>query len=181
MLALRWRNKRDVYILSTNHAIVELTEVDWTWRINNIRRHWSPTVWLNIIKEWLELISKIKCWPVPLLRENSWKAIENFFFTCLTWLCLIHISWRKKNTQSRKIDDYRINITETILKHVQLPDYTRHGTSSQGITPLRLQAILKPFFKAYWYNTSKKTQLIHVKFAINRKKMKRDELGMHKM
>ncbi|KAF7382977.1 hypothetical protein HZH66_013379 [Vespula vulgaris] len=30
-----------------------------------------------------------------------------------------------------------------------LPDYTRHGTSSQGITPLRLQAILKPFFKAY--------------------------------
>ena len=52
--------------------------------------------------------------------------------------------------------NYRIDTAEAILKHVQLPDYTRRGKSAESTTPLRLQAQYWTHFTRHIDGTPKK-------------------------
>lgn len=57
------------------------------------------------------------------------------------WLFNSFITHKKiTNKRKQTYVDYRINVAEAILKHIQLPDYITRGKSSQIVTPLRLQA-----------------------------------------
>ncbi|KAL2717623.1 piggyBac transposable element-derived protein 4-like [Vespula squamosa] len=138
LLALRWKDKRDDYLLSTKHTMVELTEVT--------RKQHKKTLKPNCVIEYKKGMAGIKlqkqmlaCFPIMRKFIKGYRKL--FFYMSDMALFNTYIMKKKIYDQGKQTYvDYRINIAEAILQHVQLPDYTRRGTSSLGITPLRLQA-----------------------------------------
>ena len=146
LLAIRWKDKRDVYMLTTKHALVEFTEVT----DRQARTKWKP----NCVIEYnngmggIDLNDQtLACFPIMRKYLKGYKKL--FFY--MSDMALFNTYILKKQLQDsgrQSYVNYRIDIAEAILKYVQLPDYTRRLTSAGYETPMHLQA-------QYWAHFAK--------------------------
>ncbi|XP_014487785.1 PREDICTED: piggyBac transposable element-derived protein 4-like isoform X3 [Dinoponera quadriceps] len=111
LLALKWRDKKDVHILSTKHSNADLINT-------GKRRKNKGGDSENIIK------------PASVLEYNKDMAFYN-----------AHVLYSKINcTTKAGITSFRLAIAEELLEQLSLPNYKRRGRPSSSDTPFRLAA-----------------------------------------
>ncbi|XP_043501587.1 piggyBac transposable element-derived protein 4-like [Polistes fuscatus] len=111
LLTLKWRDKKDVHILSTKHSSANLINT-------SKRRKNEGGDCENIIK------------PASVLEYNKDMAFYN-----------AHVLYSKMNcTTKADITSFRLTIAEELLEQYSLPNYKRRGRPSSSDTPFRLAA-----------------------------------------
>lgn len=123
LIALRWKDRRDVYMISTKHESVEMVEQS------------DKQLQKETVDHQDQMLS---CFPI---MRKVIKGYRKLFFY-ISDMALFNTYIMHKIMRSRKREsyvDYRVNIAEAILQNVQLPDYKMRG-KSVSIEPLRLQA-----------------------------------------
>ncbi|XP_017759329.1 PREDICTED: piggyBac transposable element-derived protein 4-like [Eufriesea mexicana] len=135
VLALKWRDKRDVYMMSTKHETAEMTS-------QGSKRTLKP----NCITEYnkgmngIDLQDQIlACFPIMRKYMKGYKKI--FFYLFDIGLFNSYILWKKLNDGKKQCYvDYKINIAESLLKKMPKPIYKERGVLSSGDAPDRLCA-----------------------------------------
>lgn len=154
LLALRWKDKRDVYMLTTKHASVELTEV----RNNQGRTKLKPNCVIDYNKGMggIDLNDQmLACFPIMRKYLKGYKKLF-FYMSDMALFNTYVINKQLQNPGKQSYVNYRIDIAEAILKYVQLPDYTKRVKSAETATPLRLQAQYWAHFAKHIDGTPKK-------------------------
>ncbi|XP_035737763.1 piggyBac transposable element-derived protein 4-like [Vespa mandarinia] len=137
LIGLRWKDKRDVYIISMKHETVEMVE-----QLNKeLQKIIKPKSILEYNKgmgavDYQDQI--LACFPI---MKKVIKGYRKLFFY-MSYMALFNTYIIHKAIHSRKREtyvDYRINIAEAILQIVKLPDYKMHGKST-SVETFRLQA-----------------------------------------
>lgn len=121
LLALRWKDKRDVYMISTKHESVEMVE--------HIDKQFKKTMKPKCILEYNKGMGGIDrqdqmlaCFPIMRKVIKGYRKL--FFYMsdiALFNTYIIHKTIHRPRKETYV--DYRLNIAELILKNVQLPDY----------------------------------------------------------
>ncbi|XP_046142229.1 piggyBac transposable element-derived protein 4-like [Osmia bicornis bicornis] len=138
LIALRWKDKRDVYMISTKHETVEMVEQS----NKQLQKVIKPKCILEYNKGMGAVDHQdqmLACFPI---MRKVIKGYRKLFFY-MSDMALFNTYIMHKAIHSRKREtfvDYRINIAEAILQIVELPDYKMRGKSTSVETPLRLQA-----------------------------------------
>lgn len=135
ILAIKWKDKRDVYIMTTKHETVEMTT-------QGSNRTPKP----NCITEYnkgmngIDLQDQIlACFPVMRKYMKGYKKI--FFYLFDIGLFNSYILRNKINNGKKQCYvDYRINIAESLLENMPKPNYRERGQLSSGDMPERLHA-----------------------------------------
>lgn len=137
LIALRWKDKRDVYMISTKHESVEMVEQS----DKKLQKVMKP----NCIVEYNKGMGAVDhqdqmlfCFPI---MRKAIKGYRKLFFY-MSDMALLSTYIMHKIMHGRKKESYvqyRVKIAETILQNVRLPDYKTRGKST-SIEPLRLQA-----------------------------------------
>ncbi|XP_017795072.1 PREDICTED: piggyBac transposable element-derived protein 4-like [Habropoda laboriosa] len=137
LIALRWKDKRDVYMLSTKHKTIEMVEES----NKQLQKVMKPKCIVEYNKGMGGVDRQdqaLACFPI---MRKAMKGYRKLFFY-ISDMALFNTYIMQKTIYSRKREtyvDYRVNIAEAILQIVKLPDYKMRGKSSVE-TPLRLQA-----------------------------------------
>ena len=138
LLVMRWKDKRDVYILSTKHENAEM--VEYTDKQKN--KIMKPKCILEYNKGMGRIDQQdqmLACFPI--MRKYS-KGYRKVFFY-MSDMALFNTFIMYKTIHNRRNEgyvDFRINIAEALLKNVKLPEYKKCGRSAPSEDPLRLQA-----------------------------------------
>ncbi|XP_043529386.1 piggyBac transposable element-derived protein 4-like [Frieseomelitta varia] len=138
ILALKWKDKRDVHIISTKHETAEMTEqgkgqFNSTSKPKCVIEHNKGMVGIDRQDRMLA------CFPV--MRKYTKKYRKVFFYVFDMALFNSYILFKKINTEKKQsYAEYRIEIAESLLKNVPLPEYKGRGRLSNGDSPQRLHA-----------------------------------------
>lgn len=135
ILAIKWKDKRDVYIMTTKHETVEMTT-------QGSNRTPKP----NCITEYNKRMNGIDlqdqilaCFPVMRKYMKGYKKI--FFYLFDIGLFNSYILRNKINNGKKQCYvDCRINIAESLLENMPKPNYRERGQLSSGDMPERLHA-----------------------------------------
>lgn len=138
LIALRWKDKCDVYVLSPKHETIEMVE-----QSNKELRKVIKSICILEYNKGMDAVDRqdqiLSCFPI---MRKVIKGYQKLFFY-ISDMALFNTYIVHKAIHSRKKEsyvDYRIIIAEAILQVVKLPDYKRRGKSTSGETPLRLRA-----------------------------------------
>ena len=118
LLALRWTNKRDVYMISTKHESVEMVEQS----DKELQKVMKPKCILAYNKGMGAVDHQdqmLSCFPI---MRKVIKGYRKLFFY-MSDMALFNTYIMHKTMHSRKKEtyvDYRINIAETILQNTEL-------------------------------------------------------------
>ncbi|XP_015437848.1 PREDICTED: piggyBac transposable element-derived protein 4-like [Dufourea novaeangliae] len=138
ILAVRWKDKRDVYVLTKKHASVEMTEAT----DKRDRTKFKPNCVIDYNKGMgaIDLNDQmLACFPIMRKYIKGYKKLF-FYMTDMGLYNTYVIKKQLQDPRRQSYVNYRIDIAEAILKYVQLPDYTRRGKSAEIQTTMRLQA-----------------------------------------
>ena len=138
LLAIKWKDKRDVFILSTKHTTVAMTE--------QIKKQHNPTWKPKCIVEYNKGMigvdrqdQMLACFPLMRKCMKGYRKI--FFYLFDMALFNSFILHNKINNEKRQgYAEYKVKIAELLLENTPLPNYNRKGQLSNGDLPLRLQA-----------------------------------------
>nr|XP_003706754.1 PREDICTED: piggyBac transposable element-derived protein 4-like [Megachile rotundata] len=145
ILVARWKDKKDIYVMSTKHSKVEMKEVEKKrWKNNN-----DPVTKPNIVLEYNNGMGGVDLQDsylssFALMRKyvKSYKKI--FFYLADIALFNSYVLFCKKMdiAKSKKFSfpKFRLDVAEQLLQAVYIPDYKKRGTMSVGNTPNRLEA-----------------------------------------
>ncbi|XP_071054995.1 uncharacterized protein [Onthophagus taurus] len=135
ILAIKWKDKRDVYIMTTKHETVEMTTQGFnrTPKPNCIREY-------NKGMNGIDLQDQIlACFPVMRKYMKGYKKI--FFYLFDIGLFNSYILCNKINNGKKQCYvDYRIKIAESLLENMPKPYYKERRQLSSGDMPERLHA-----------------------------------------
>ena len=144
ILCLRWRDKKDVYFLSSKHERADMTATGKLKR----KRGQQPREEINKPRPCLEYQNGMKGVDLqdqvtalfPIMRRTV-KGYRKIFFYILD-ICLFnsYIVHQALVNKTAHFTDFRIAIGRQLLESINLPDYKVRGRPSSGPTPLRLQA-----------------------------------------
>ncbi|XP_076652738.1 piggyBac transposable element-derived protein 4 isoform X1 [Halictus rubicundus] len=138
ILALKWKDKRDVHIISTKHESVEMTE-QYGCRLNPTFKPKS-VVDYNMGMIGIDRQDRIlACFPVMRKHMKGYRKI--FFYIFDMALFNSYILYKKVNVvKKQNYTEYRLEIAEALLKNVPSQDYKTRRQLTNGDTPLRLHA-----------------------------------------
>ena len=134
ILALKWKNNRDVHIISTKHETAERTEQgNLTSKPKCVIDYNKGMVGIN------RQARMLACFPA--MRKHTKGHRKVFFYVLDMALFNSYILFRKINAEKKQnYAEYRIEIAESLIKNVPLPEYKTRGRLSNGDLPLRLHA-----------------------------------------
>lgn len=151
ILALKWKDKRDVYILSSKHETAEMTEPDK----NRFNCTSKPKCVIEYNKGMIGIDRQdqmLACFPVMRKCMKGYRKV--FFYLFDIALFNSYILFNKINTSKKQTyAEYRIEIAESLLKNVPSPEYKRKGRLSNGDLPETARETLGSFSQAYRLNT----------------------------
>nr|XP_034194807.1 piggyBac transposable element-derived protein 4-like [Osmia lignaria] len=155
LLALRWKDRRDVYMLTTKHASVELTEV--TDKRDRTKLKPNCVIEYNKGMGGIDLNDQMLAY-FPIMRKclKGYKKLFFYMSDMALFNAYVMKNQLPNNYGRQSYANYRIDIAEAILKYVQLPDYARRGRFAEIQTPLRLQAQYWGHFAKHIDKTPKK-------------------------
>lgn len=137
ILALKWKYKRDVHILSTKHESAEM--------IAQNESHLSPIFKPKCIIDYnMEMIGIDRQDQVlssfPIMRKFVKGYRKIFFYMCDMALFNSYILYNKNSmAKKQNYTEYRLRIAEALLQTVPLQNYNRQESLSNGDIPMRLQ------------------------------------------
>ncbi|CAD1472353.1 unnamed protein product [Heterotrigona itama] len=138
ILALKWKDKRDVHIISTKHETAEMTEQNKS----QFNHTCKPKCVIDYNKGMIGIERQdrmLACFPV--MRKYTKGHRKVFFYVFDMALFNSYILFKKINAgKKQSYAEYRIEIAESLLKNVPLPEYKGRGRLSNGDLPLRLHA-----------------------------------------
>nr|XP_022921145.1 piggyBac transposable element-derived protein 4-like [Onthophagus taurus] len=133
ILAIKWKDKRDLYIMATKHETVEMTTQGFnrTPKPNCIREY-------NKGMNGIDLQDQIlACFPVMRKYMKGYKKF--FFYLFDIGLFNSYILCNKINNGKKQCYvDYRIKIAESLLENMPKPYYKERRQLSSGDMPERL-------------------------------------------
>lgn len=138
ILALKWKDKRDVHILSTKHESAEMIAQNESYP--------SPIFKPKCIIDYnMGMIGIDRQDQVlasfPIMRKFVKGYRKIFFYMCDMALFNSYILHNKNSTAKKQnYTEYRLRIAEGLLQTVSLQNYNRQESSSNGDIPMRLQA-----------------------------------------
>jgi hypothetical protein len=156
ILAVKWRHKKDVHMLSTKHERPDMEETGG--------QDGGVVLKPNCVVEYISVMGGVyahdqQLASFPIVRRycQGYKKLY-FYLLDMTMLnaSIIHRALNPGKKRER-YTSFRVNIAEEILLKIKLPDYPIRGRLSQGDKPLRLQSIQWAHFPSKIPPTSKKT------------------------
>lgn len=145
LLALKWLDRKNVYMLSTVHRKVEMIETNKT-RILKAKNYAEE----RVVKPQCVLEYNMGMGGVdrqdqvlayfPIMRKYM-KGYKKIFFY-LTDMALFnsYVLYQQLIKKIGHYTDFRIDVAEQLLSNINLPNYKLRGRPSMGDPPLRLQA-----------------------------------------
>ncbi|KAG4074871.1 hypothetical protein HA402_009296 [Bradysia odoriphaga] len=173
ILAMKWVDRKDVYMLSTKHANVEMCDTGKT-KIRKggkceVRNTFKPKCVIEYNRGMGGVDrqdQRLACFPVMRkflkgYRKIFFYMVDMAIFNSFTFFC-------KVNSTKMQYVSYRLDVAEQLLTSVALPDYNTRGRPAQSDTPLRLQSKYWAHFPQHIPPTKKKqhpTRVCKVCFA----------------
>ncbi|CAK9820042.1 PiggyBac transposable element-derived protein 4 [Anthophora quadrimaculata] len=160
ILCLRWRDKKDVYIMSSKHSRAEMVTT------GKIRRKKGGEQ-ENVIKPSCVIEYNRGMGGVdrqdqflasfPLMRKSIKGYKKMFFYMFDIAVYNAYVLYSKlPNRTKQSMVNFRLNIAEDMLYNLSLPDYPARGRPSQSECPTRLQAKHWAHFPEHISSTEKK-------------------------
>lgn len=144
LLALKWKDRKDVYMLSTKHANVGMVDTGKRRKLKdgNFENIIKPSCIVDYNKG-MGGVDKhdqmLACFPVMRKCVKGYKKMAFYLLDMAIYNA--HIIYSKINsTKTSGVVSYRLNIAEELLEQVSLPNYNCRGRPSHSDTPYRLQA-----------------------------------------
>lgn len=144
ILAVKWKDKKDIYLLSSKHKKMKMINVE--------KKRWKSNITVtkpNIVLEYNNGMGGVDHQDshlsyFSLMRKyiKSYKKI----FLCLMDIALFNayvLFLKATNIPKSKtytFSKFRLDMAEEILESVRMPEYTQRGRVFAGDTPLRLQS-----------------------------------------
>jgi hypothetical protein len=148
LLALKWKDKKDVYFLSSKHKNANMTDtgkkqrkkkggeqeenvikpkciLEYNKGMGGVDRHDQVLASFPVMRRFVKGYRKMAFYMMDIAIFNSY---------------VIYKKLKKGNNDKRNYVDYRVDLAEQILENVTLPEYGTRGRQSHGDTPTRLQA-----------------------------------------
>ncbi|XP_017752724.1 PREDICTED: piggyBac transposable element-derived protein 4-like [Eufriesea mexicana] len=138
ILALKWCDKRNVYIISTKHETAEMTEEG--------KNQFDPILKPKSVIEYNKGMigidrqdQMLACFPVMRKCTKGYRKVFFYVFDIALFNC--YILFNKLNTgKQQSYAEYRIEKAESLLKNIPLPEYKRRGQLLTEDLPQRLHA-----------------------------------------
>lgn len=143
MLCLKWKDRKDVAMLSTIHEQPDFVEV--VSQRERSKPNPKSILKPNVVVDYNQSMcgvdkqdQRLSCFPVMRRTVKGYKKIFFYLFDIAIYNCLIVHNIISGKNQS--ISTFRVNLAEQILQNVQLPARSTAGRpSASGDSPLRLQ------------------------------------------
>ncbi|XP_043593045.1 piggyBac transposable element-derived protein 4-like isoform X2 [Bombus pyrosoma] len=136
ILALKWKDIRDIYILSSKHETAEMTEPEK----NQFNCTLKPKCIIEYNKGMIGIDRQdqmLACFPVMRKCMKGYRKVFFYLFDIAlfnSYILFNKIDSNKKQTYA----EYRIEIAQSLLKNIPLPEYKRKGRLTNGDLPERL-------------------------------------------
>ncbi|KAG8238002.1 hypothetical protein J437_LFUL017791 [Ladona fulva] len=140
VVAFKWRDKKDVHLLSTYHKDLEMKKtgklsfktkeeivkpkvvIDYNVQMNTVDRQDQQLA------------------SFPIMRRYA-KGYRKVFFNVMDMVLYnTYVLYKKISGKRVQFDDFREDLAEKILEGVKLPEYKRRGRPASGPSPMRFQA-----------------------------------------
>ncbi|KAG0433428.1 PiggyBac transposable element-derived protein 4 [Dictyocoela muelleri] len=163
LLALKWKDKKDVYLLSTKHKnseIIDTGKMRWDKKKKEVHKIIKPAcvIEYNFGMGGVDRQDQVTaCFPIMKKFMKGYKKM--FFYMMDIALFNSYVIYCKLSATTKTkmhFVDFRLDIAERLLKILTIPNYKIRGRQSQGDTPLRLQAKQWAHFPQHISPTKKK-------------------------
>lgn len=161
ILALKWSDRKDVYLLSTKHANAQMTDTGKKKINKGGKSDAKNTMKPKCVIEYNHGMGGVDhqdqvlaCFPVMRKFLKGYRKI--FFYLFDMGLFNAYVLYSKTKPKKNHYVNFRLDVAEQLLKNLSLPNYNVRGRPAQGDTPLRLQASHWGHFARHIPRTPKK-------------------------
>lgn len=145
ILAVKWSDRKDVYLLSTKHENAEKTDTGKKKIEKGGKSSEANMMKPKCVIEYNHGMGGVDhqdqvlaCFPV---MRNFLKGYRKIFFYLFDMgLFNSYVLDSKTKPKKDHYVNYRLDVAEQLLLNVSLPNYNTRGRLAHGDTPLRLQA-----------------------------------------
>ncbi|PNF41852.1 hypothetical protein B7P43_G15799 [Cryptotermes secundus] len=155
ILAVKWRHKKDVHMLSTKHERPDMEETHG--------QDGGVMLKPNCVVEYISVMGGVyahdqQLGSFPVVRRYCQGYKKLYFYLLDMTMLNASIIHRALNPQKKRerYTSFRVNIAEEMLLKIKLPSYPTRGCLSQGNKPLRLQSMQWAHFPSKIPPTNKK-------------------------
>ena len=159
ILALRWHDKKDVYVISTKHSGAEMVD---TGKIRRKRGEEETVLKPTCVLEYNRGMGgvdkqdqRLACFPVMRKCLKGYRKIFFYMFDIAIYNAYVLYS-KLPTSQKQSIVNFRLNLAEDMLCNLSLPNYPTRGRPTQSESPIRLQAKQWAHFPEHIPATNKK-------------------------
>ena len=167
LLALKWKDKKDVYFPSSKHKNANMTDTGKKERNKKAGEEDKNIVKPKCILEYNKGMGGVDrhdqvlaCFPVMRKFVKGYRKMAFYMMDIALYNSyVIFKKVRNKNRENayrRNYVDYRVDLAEQLLENVTMPEYVTRGRQCQGDTPTRLQAKTCAHFPRHIPATEKK-------------------------
>lgn len=146
ILALKWSDRKDVYLLSTKHMNAQMTDTGKKTIHRGGRSESNNAMKPKCVIEYNHGMGGVDrqdqvlaCFPIMRKFLKGYRKI--FFYMFDMALFNSYILYSKTQQKKNHYVNFRLDVAEQLLKTVTLPDYNVRGRPALGDTPLRLQSL----------------------------------------
>lgn len=161
ILALKWSDRKDVYLLSTKHKNAEMTDTGKKKFQKGGKCAVDNTIKPKCVIEYNHGMGGVDhqdqvlaCFPVMRKFVKGYRKI--FFYLLDMGMFNSYVLYSKMKATKNHYVSFRLDVAEQLLQNLSLPDYNTRGRPAHGDTPLRLQAIHWGHFPRHIPETLKK-------------------------
>lgn len=161
ILALKWIDRKDVYMLSTKHSNAQMVDTGKKRIQKGGKRDEKNTMKPQCVIEYNQGMGgvdrqdqRLACFPVMRKFLKGYRKIF-FYMVDIAMFNSFALFCKLKSTKM-EYSSYRLDIAEQLLQNVTLPDYISRGRPAQSDTPLRLQSKFWAHFPKHISPTKKK-------------------------
>lgn len=141
VLAIKWKDRKDVHILSTLHKGVEMETakvVTWGTEEEEIKK---PKAVIDYNSGMLGVDRQdqvLSCFPIMRRNVKAYKKIFFYLMDMATYnaFCI----FKKVTNKKLHYTDFRLNLVDQLLQSITLPQRTTPGRAPIADSPLRLQS-----------------------------------------
>lgn len=144
ILAVKWSDRKEVYLLSTMHKNAEMTDTGKRKVEKGGKRAKENTFKPKCVIDYNHGMGGVDhqdqvlaCFPVMRKFMKGYRKI--FFYLFDMGLFNSYVLYSKMSSKNHYVN-YRLDVAEQLLQNLKLPDYKTPGRPAHGDTPSRLQA-----------------------------------------
>lgn len=163
ILALKWSDRKDVFLLSTKHVNEQMTDTGKKKVGKGGKTELKNTIKPKCVIEYNHGMGGVDhqdqvlaCFPLMRKFVKGYRKI--FFYMFDMALFNSYVLYSKTQPKRDHYVNYRLDVSEQLLKKISLPNYNVRGRPAHDDTPLRLQAVRWGHFSQHIASTEKKAR-----------------------